>query len=647
MPAEARTFRRRLALFVGIAIVAGAGAYVGVTAVRLVILYRDVTEAKDRLLAAEATLRREGLDASGDTRVSARNDMTSACADFRTAQRFLDREPLLALGGVLPALGPQVEAASEMAAIGCDAAGVGLAGLDAIETVDAAREADEGSPGEHAVAALEAVEAEIDAAGRSLDAIRDRRAGIDSGWLLPPLSGLVRGLDDRVIELESALAGYGDAHTIAAAMLGAKGPRTYLLLALDNTELTPGGGLIGVYGVVTVQGGRVTHREFDTPADLTDRWQAMTGGQYVEPPAPLKRYLLRDYTWSLGVANWSPHFPAAARQAMAFYELAGGARTAGHPPEPVDGVIAVDYAALEGLLDVLGPTEVEEYGATVYADTVVDEVLSRLTVNQRPGDPPNAFGVALAAAVVDDALAADEDDWLPLADTLQRLAEERHLFAYAADPFVERSLRGLGWAGVLERPAGDYLMTVNASVHSTKLNLVLREQTRVEVRLRDDGSSRTTVTIHMENPLSEWALGRDPVLVSQAMLSGLYGGYLRLLVPPAARLLDVRVDGASVSAEQVTTEMGKASFGRYVPVPSDAAVTLDFEYEVPAVALDGEYRLYVQKQPGSADHPLRVDLSLPPGERADYVTLDGASLPGRPLHFQTDFTRDREFIIRY
>jgi hypothetical protein len=639
MPASARAFRRRLALCVGIAIVAGAGAYVSFTAARLLILYRDVVEAKGQLLDAEAALRRDGLDTSGETIAAARADMTSACADFRSARRFLDREPLLAAAGALPGLGPQVRAASGLSDIGCEAAAIGLAGLDAIETVSAARDSDGRPSGESAVAVLAAVQPEIDAAETSLDAIRDRRTEIGDAWLMPPLPGLVRGLDARLAEIDAALARYGDARTVASDVLGAEEPRTYLLLALDNTELTPGGGLIGVYGVVTIDAGRVIQRHFDTPADLTARWQAASGGQYVEPPAPLKRYLLRGYTWSLGVANWSPHFPQAARQAMAFHELAG--------EEPVDGVIAVDYTALEGLLDVLGPTEVEAYGATVDADTVVDEVLARLTVNQRPGDRPNAFGVALAAAVVDDALAADEDDWSPLAETLQRLAGERHLFLYSRRPDVERSLIDLGWAGVLEQPPGDYLMSVNASVHSTKLNLLLEEETRVDVRLRDDGSAHTTVTIRLENPLGDWARGRDAALVSQAMLSGLYGAYLRLLVPPQARLLDVRVDGVSVGAEEVTTETGKASFGRYVAVPRDAEATLAFEYEVPHATIDGEYRLYVQKQPGAAPHPLRVDLRLPPGESADYIALDGQTLDDRPLHIDTDFSRDREFTVRY
>ncbi|MEX0799600.1 MAG: DUF4012 domain-containing protein [Dehalococcoidia bacterium] len=637
--AAARTHRRRLALMVGVAIVAASGAYVAFTCVRLVLVYRDVAAAKAELLEAEALLRSEGLDASDESLAAAETGLLAACADFRSAERFLAREPLLRVAGRVPLLAPQAGAAREMTAIGCEGSEIGLATVESLRALNEARESGAAAPGESALAVLDALAPQIDTAERSLSEMRESRAAIGSAWLLPPLSGLAGQLDARIEDIGRSLERARDGRTVAAELLAAEGERSYLLLALDNTELSGGGGLVGVYGEVTLDRGHVVSREFGTPADLTERWQERSGSEYVEPPAPLKRYLLRDHTWSLGVAAWSPHFPETARRALDFHERSGA--------PPVDGVIAIDYTALEALLDVLGPTEVEGYDVVVDGDGVVEEVLARITTEQRPGDRPNAFGVAVAAAVVDAALTADGDLLRPLAETLQRLAEARHLFVYSRDGAVEDAVEGLGWAGELKDPPGDYLMAVNASVHSTKLNLALEERMELSVRLRPDGSAVSTLTLRYENGLDGWATGRDPEMVSQLMLGGFYGAYLRLLAPPGARLLDVRLDGESVGAEEVGSESGKASVGRYVPLPRGARATLQFVYEAPVVAEDGEYRLYVQKQPGSGDTPLAVRLQLPPGERADYVSLNGETLTGKPLYFETELSRDQQLVVRY
>lgn len=637
--AAARPLRRRLALIVGVAIVAASGAYVAFSCVRLVFVYRDVAAAKADLLEAEALLRSEGLDASEESLAAAETHLLAACADFRSAERFLARESLLRVAGRLPLLAPQVNAARQLSAIGCKGSEIGLATVESLRALNEAQESDNTAPGETAVAVLEALEPQIETAERSLSEMRESRTAIGSAWLLPPLSGLVGQLDGRIEDIEHSLERARDGRAVASELLATEGERSYLLLALDNTELSGGGGLVGVYGEITLDRGRVVSREFDTPADLTERWQERSGFEYVEPPAPLKRYLLRDHTWSLGVAAWSPHFPETAQRALDFHARSGA--------PPVDGVIAIDYTALEALLEVLGPTEVEGYGAVVDSDGVVEEVLARITTEQRPGDRPNAFGVAVAAAVVDAALHADGDLLPPLAETLQRLADERHLFVYSRDGEAEDAIEGLGWAGELEDPPGDYLMAVNASVHSTKLNLALEERMELSVRLHPDGTAVSTLTLRYENDLDGWARGRDPEMVSQLMLGGFYGAYLRMLAPPGARLLDVRLDGESVGAEEVGTEHGKASVGRYVPLPRGTRATLQFVYEVPHATGDSEYRLYIQKQPGSGDTPLAVRLQLPPGERADYVSLNGETLTGEPLNFETGLSRDQQLVVRY
>ena len=50
------------------------------------------------------------------------------------------------------------------------------------------------------------------------------------------------------------------------------------------------------------------------------------------------------------------------------------------------------------------------------------------------------------------------------------------------------------------------------------------------------------------------------------MLEGVYGCYLRVDAPRAARFQEVRLDGRSVGAEQMNVELGKSVFGRFAAV---------------------------------------------------------------------------------
>ena len=634
--------RPRLLFWAGAAFLAVSSIYVVITAVRLVFVYRDVLEAKASLLAMEAALRQEGLAVPESSLATAESQALAAQSRFRSAQRFLEGEPLLRLARRLPWLGSQVEAAGALADIGYEGSAAGLEGIEVLRTFEEIRTEGTATLGERAVAFLDAARPQMSIIEQRLASMRERRSDLDAG-LLPPLASLAAEVDERLSYLDDWVKRYRSADAVAGDLLGYRGARTYLVLGQDNTELMPGGGLLGVYGLVTLDRGKLTERVFTDVGDAIDRWQAESGGEYIEPPGPLKRYLLRDWTWNLAVSNWSPDFPTAARQALFFLERGG---------EPtVDGVIAMDFTTLEGLLAVLGPLTIADYGVTVSAANVTEETLIRTRTVVRSGEKKHDFALAVASQAVDAALAAGQEEWVPLLETLDRLVAGKHIAVYTRAPALQKSLRELGWSGeVLDGP-GDYLRVVEASVHSTKLNLVVEQRVEVEVGLDSDGHARNRVTLLYENQVARWAQGRDPQIAHDLMLSGFYGDYVRLLAPPQASLTEVRLNGEEVGIEEIGLEAGKASFGRYLPLPWEARAALAFNYEVPAAVTISkgvyEYRLLVQKQAGTRAIPLSVSISLPAGASLQTVILDGERLNGRALHIEATLDRDRELVVRY
>src|SRR4030067_205567 len=87
-----------------------------------------------------------------------------------------------------------------------------------------------------------------------LESVRGRRDALGGG-LLPPLAGFASEVDRRLPRLEEMVTKYRSGDAVAAGLLGYQGARPYLVLGQDNTEVMPGGGLIGVYGLVTLEDG--------------------------------------------------------------------------------------------------------------------------------------------------------------------------------------------------------------------------------------------------------------------------------------------------------------------------------------------------------------------------------------------------------
>jgi hypothetical protein len=642
------TSRLKLGL-VGLGLLA-AGLLVALPASRYYGVYRDLSDGRDLLQQAEASLRDEGLDLTPAELSEAEAQMGQAQQRLTRAWQRLQADPLARFAGSVPALGSQVSATKELLAIGIDASEVGLMGIEATREYLDVRDERDGSLTEKARTILDRVDGPMSSLSARFAVLQERRRGIDSQSLLPPLAAALRELDSDLPEIEDALVRYQQASAFLPEFLGFNGPRTYLVLAQNNAELLPTGGLISVYGVMTLEDGHVRDMFFEDAIRFGERWQERTG-EYVEPPAPLANYLLKDWSWNLALANWSPDFPTAARQAQRFFEMGGG--------QPVDGVLAITVSTLEELLKITGPVAVEEYGVTVDSENALDVIEALTRSPLEPGEDRKAIVAYVADEVLRRLLDAPPSQWSSLLDTVEHLREQKDILFYSFDEDVQKLVRDMGLDGGIQDQGGDYLMLVDASVNSTKLNIVLQQEVQVDIRLDELGNAQTRVDVSYENNLPAWEEGRDPQLVRKLMLGGMYGGYLRLLATARSRLLEVREGAQPVGVEEIGQEEGKTVFGRFFALPKGESTQLSFSYVAPSVvrttAASREYRLFVQKQPGTSAIPLRVAITPPPGAQVLSVELDGSTeaaeagepVTGNAVEVKTDLSRDRELVVRY
>jgi hypothetical protein len=276
-------------------------------------------------------------------------------ADVETLQReagwLVRAAPAL---GWLPGVGGDLRAAPHLLAVADD---LTLAGTTVCKELGPLLNAVAGGEGtvspEQVVRMLADARPELEQALAAVERAQATWADVDVSRLSPRTARWAATLDRLLPLLRTGL----EVAVIAPDLLGADGPRTYLILAQNEDELRPTGGFLTGVGEVRLEGGRVVSMTFRDSYAVDD-----FSRPYPVPPEPLRRYMGIDL-WVFRDSNWSPDFPTAARQAIALYRP--------DYPVTVDGVIALDQYAVRELVSAIGPLTVEGADEPVTGETVI------------------------------------------------------------------------------------------------------------------------------------------------------------------------------------------------------------------------------------------------------------------------------------
>ena len=422
-------------------------------------------------------------------------------------------------------------------------------------------------------------------------------------------------------------------------LLGADGPRRYLIMAQNEDELRATGGFLTGAGVVTVENGRIADLRFRDSSDVDN----IAAKPYDFPPQPLydfmglEIFVFRD-------ANYWPDFPTSARKAMDLYAY-------GLDVPPLDGAIAIDQEFLRLLVEATGPVPIPDSDQAISADNLLQMLREARDIQegQEVGEwvlNRKAFLGGFAAAI----RAKVETDFgridLPtLARNMAAAADRRHLSIYLRDPDAAAALAATGWDGRLPTaPPGDFLMAVDTNVGYNKVNLLVERTLTYEVALGPQPTATLNLLYsHTGQPQDEPCFQGvtqefEQALTYLTLADKCYWNYLRVYAPggsvlrassshsvPGETLLNGRTwDGA---AQTVAEQPGLTTFANFMLLPRAAELSAMFEYQLPEGVTQVEdgttvYRLTVFKQPGTRPELLMLLVALPPG-----VTLLDASLP--------------------
>jgi hypothetical protein len=392
----------------------------------------------------------------------------------------------------------------------------------------------------------------------------------------------------------------------APYLLGMDSPRTYFVLFQNDKELRPTGGFMTGYAIMSVDKAKFSPTVSDDIYNLDAKCKPS-----IPAPEPIVKYIKGPYVLSKNLRlrdmNWSPDFVKSMEMVVPALSEAG--------VKNIDGIIAVDTKVLENLLEVIGPIGVPGFGnfstaidpecncsqvihaLEAYADVEGPIIWDPLTgkIILRPANSENRKKIIgpLMNSILANAMGQPKEKLAPLFSAMFDSVMEKDVLFYMNDANVQKAVADFGISGVIRDYDGDYLHINDANLGGRKSNLYSTEDVSQDVKIAGDGTVTKTVTITYKNPEKQ-----------DGWLNSVLPTWVRVYVPKGSTL--VAADGFETKADPYE-DLNKTVFAGYFQLRPEGVSKITIQYKLP-FKVKGQYKLMIQKQPGTKDYLYTVSV---------------------------------------
>jgi len=462
------------AALLGVVVVAGTAGASAYT------VYRSATAAQSATLAIAEGLTSNDYPAAEAAVVEARANIDRAGRAARNpAVLLLGRlpwlgQPFIALGTLTQAGDALVSAAEELLGVYALASGEGVGATKVVLN------------GQVSIDRLMSYQPALAEAHASLlragEAIEDTPTGGPGGERIATLAAQAQA---EIVPLADLLGGLLQLYPQLPSLLGAHSPARYLVVVLNPAELRATGGAPLSAALIEVDDGAIeVLRQGATSTEFFQdnrkvTWQTLVGPPLGPPPGEPDRFVN---------ANQHPDFRISGEQ------LARAWQAGGLPA--VDGVIALDTAAVAGVLGVTGPIQTEGYGQ-ISAENLAETVLIDAYAAVRDKSTRHDLNAELASAVM--ATLTTGENLPGVGRSLLLGGTGRHVQAWLVDPQAQQVLGTIGLAGAVDREAPDQIAVFTQNTNGSKVDVYQQREVRHEVVLSADGSATITQRVTLNN----------------------------------------------------------------------------------------------------------------------------------------------------
>jgi hypothetical protein len=327
---------------------------------------------------------------------------------------------------------------------------------------------------------------------------------------------------ERIVDL---LQRGGRALDFAQPFLGADGPRVYLVVGENNSEMRDQGAVLS-WALLHADNGTFTMSSAASVGTIALR----------APAAPIEEAGTRevfgplDPTQIWQSTNANGDFPTSSRWMISMFQAARGIH--------VDGVIGVDVQTLADILRVTGAVKVHSIHPRVSSSNVAPLLLFNLYTKYPVGSQAARHDdiTAVAQAAVHK-MRHGHYDLGAFFQALAQASQGRHLLFYDTDPALERTVVDFGGSGaLLARGDQDVHLAIEAGV-AAKLDWFMYSTVTYDVRVDTHGTAYVTthITLHNDAPADakpSYAMGPDN---TNSHVAGEYIARIYEWLPPSAQ----------------------------------------------------------------------------------------------------------------
>ena len=481
--------------------------------------------------------------ASGDA-AGAVKSATGLSSHAKEAAALTD-DPIWRAAEVVPWVGPNLTVMRELSATAND---VSRFGIGPLTSLAGSIGLSDFKPVDGRVDLQPLVDAQPDLAKATAsvnDAIARVRK-VDAEGTLQPLSDARQKLLDSLLEASSGLTVLNKAAQLMPAMLGADGPRNYLVLFQNNAELRSTGGIPGAMAMVQTDGGSMS---------LTQQASASSFPKFAGPVIELPqgtRALYGDHTAQyMQDVNFTPNFALSGEIAREMWNRQYGVQ--------VDGVISLDPVALSYLLKATGPVDLPT-GDQLTSDNAVKLLLQDVYARYESPADQDAF-FASAAAAVFQKIATGSLEPKALVSALAQAGNENRILIWSSRDEDQAILEGTTLAGGLpisddsQQNFGVYFNDSTTAKMDPYLQVSISAGQKV---CRKDGLPSNSVQVTLTNTAPPDAATSLPAYVTGGGQFGIPPGNIRTNVAaygaPGLYNVGVARDGARIPHQGATDD---------------------------------------------------------------------------------------------
>lgn len=345
--------------------------------------------------------------------------------------------PVWGAAEVVPWIGPNLEAMRELASVVhsvTDGAIKPLTMAAGSITVDAFKP----TGGAIDVAPLEKVRPQLQAANAAAQRALEQVRAIDTSGTITQVRDATARLEKLLTSASEGIGAATRAAELIPPMLGASGPRNYLLLFQNPAELRATGGIPGAVALVHTENGKISLAQQASSADFPHYTPSV-----LELPLETRGLYGNIVGAYLQDVTMTPYFPLSGQLAREMWKRQYGTE--------VDGVLSMDPVTLSYLLRATGPITLPT-GDTLTSDNAVKLLLSDVYARYKIPAQQDLFFAGAAAAVFTKVSSGDLDP-IKLIAALAQAGSEHRLLLWSAHPDEQAVLAGTTLTGDL--PASD------------------------------------------------------------------------------------------------------------------------------------------------------------------------------------------------